>query len=880
MTTQEFEAAVLATGQAPSQVQAQNAIEFLNQWQNDDNALIRSLTVLDESQVGQAQFIASLVIKNRIAQLWSKLNQEDQDRFMGMLCQKISQVHIETAMNLLEALAVMALFDISSGEKWDSFLIAPPEDSPIAMAFLAVTLKRLRKSNIITDARRQNLKNYFRRNRARLLARLSAGMANNDMALWSLKAYRNYIPIIGVRHQSSIIDLLLTTFAPANQTRKAAVACLRELFLTYSHTDSFLQRSLLLFFVHGKMEDQSPITRDPNVIELMIMFLTQYMQALLYDGGTPCEQDLGTLINVLLSLPRELVRSRFWSFWSVYLGNAVEEATGRPYQQKVYRFLRERLDVIRTSLFGYLEFAADDGILKTVAAEVWARVSELDYEGMIRFLITDQAVSPNLCYGIGSMMMIRASSNDMVHLTGVVQGILDRAKSMDMNEEGIDFLLAAVWGLSNAVVFLRGSNLFDIFFEGVLLECLQCQDERVVYATVSALNHISKTNGSMITKSEGSQFLETLAGLSELYANLELRSRIEIYPCVTRMLIDKEPPQRSALFLELWSPLLESIGTGNPDLVQQGLGTIAHTASECPEIISECGGILWDPLIGIAQQIIPNQCVQTDFVSSLLDTLLELMKVFCFEAVSGNIERVISICLSRNELLPCFFEFLGGLRRQYSEMNRFAEDISSRFLEPALQLPSPPMTEMIGMIAEFQYTKLGVEWFMSVACDCLRNWDLALNKVTIKCLIRIFREETFDFMELMKQFALDLCTAIFTALTDAMHKEILDSYIKLLLKMCIFAGNGKRYDDDWSNMLLQAFQRAAEEPQPGFYVKVINAMNEKQQGMKKKEFIDLMRQVLLMMNRISPGDVTKLFGPDFDPGLPTDDLAVPFGTSW
>lgn len=874
MTTQEFEAAVLATGQATSQAQVQNAIEFLNQWQNDD-ALIRSLTVLDESQVGQAQFIASLVIKNRIAQLWSKLNHEDQDQFIGMLCRKISQVHIETAMNLLEALAVIALFDISAGEKWDSFVISPPEDSPIAMALLAVTLKRLRKSKIITEARRQNLRNYFRGNRVRLLARLSAGMANNDMALWSLKAYRNYIPIIGVRHQRSIIDLLLTTFAPANQTRKAAVACLRELFLTYSDTDSRLQRSLLQFFVHGKMEDQSPITRDPNVIEFMIMFLTQYMPPLLCDRHAPCEQDLGTLINVLLSLPHEFVRSHFWNFWSISLGNAVEGATGGPFQQKLYRFFCERLDAIRASLFGYLECAADDGILRNVAAEVWARLSELDYEGMIRFLVTDQDVSPNLCYGIGSMMMIRASSSDMVHLTGVVQGILDRAKSIGMTEEGIDFLLAAVWGLSNAVVFLRGSNLFDIFFEGVLLECLQCHDERVVYATVSALNHISKTNGSMITKSEGSQFLETLTGLSELYANLELRSRIEIYPCVTRMLIDKAPPQRNALFLELWSPLLESIGTGNPDLVQQGLGTIAYTASECPEIMCECGGILWDPLIGLAQQIIPNQGVQPDFVSSLLETLRELMKVFPFEAVSGNIERVVSICLSRNELLPCFFEFLGGLRRQYSEMNRFEEDISSQFLQPALQLPSPPMTEIIGMIAEFQYTKLGVEWFMSVACDCLRSWDLALNKVTIKCLIRVFREETFDFMELMRQFALDLCTSIFTALTDAMHKEILDSYIKLLLKMCIFAGNGKRYGDDWSNMLLQAFQTAAQEPQPGFYVKVIDAMNEKQERMKKKEFVDLMRQVLLMMNRVSPGDVTELFGPHFQPHLPDDDMMAP-----
>jgi hypothetical protein len=411
---------------------------------------------------------------------------------------------------------------------------------------------------------------------------------------------------------------------------------------------------------------------------------------------------------------------------------------------------------MRQSLVELLGASLDDsGQLIRQAIRAIAKLTELDYHSMVDFLV--QTPSALLCYAIGCVAHARANPEEMVRVSQAIEALL----ALGADGDSI-YCCALLWGLSQEPVLLARMDLFDRFF-GVAVDCLRAADPEVVEAATHALERLLRDRPQFVA--DGGAFVLDLARASELFApSLPFASAVRIFVTVTWLLVALPNPAEG--FGVLLAPIVAGIEEGDHDTIE----------------------LLRDILDDVLRAAIPM------LAELLLGGVHRLAKASRYEAALGalaslltdasQIEGFVRLLASGPPVAPVAFTTIAKLRRTFGDVSEMSPTLFEMLIVPASEQEDPPVAEMLELVAALKGGWVDFEWLMETGIEAIGSLDWAVNTAAVYAMIRLWREmATADFRTLMATYGERTAGAVLAALADAMLKEVVDDYLKLLRKM-------------------------------------------------------------------------------------------------
>ncbi|KAH0784979.1 CRM1 C terminal-domain-containing protein [Histomonas meleagridis] len=859
----------------------QGALELLNAWESDDNCILIACEVISKGNDPSADFFAATIMDHKIPFMWNKIDDETKEPIRQLIYQKMhTSNHIPTIYALCRSLSHIALYEWP--EIWEGFsqLILPEEDTAQTFALLESFLNDIEESPNITENRRQSLRNQLRQQQRaeKLYLRIQNALNNPDFHIPALSAFSailSWCPMQLIN--GNVITLLCTAFLANRNTIDLSLKCLTTIFL--KRTDSVRcfhhHYSILLeTFATVKYIDseQSITTYNKSIIFLQKIFykyLHPLFSLLEHIIGSPMAQHLNHLFQVILSLPTDLITRKFWLIWSqigIQLTN--EQIGSDSHMNHISPFFLPLIGSIRQSLYLNLQFAInEDGILQEEARNCWAKWVEYDYQTMFQFL-GQQNPSPSLCYALGCQELVRASTQEMGEINTLIQELLPEGEIRfdSTSSDNSKYHLAFLYGLSRASTFLFSMDLFPKFIE-YCNQCLQDSNEHVCNAASYAYLYTAQHHPELFIKNE-MEFTEELISQTEFFIHqLSRESSIRMYQCIISILQTIQSDSVVQYYQQMFKSVSDALSDSNGYIVETSLIIISECANldylkdnERKQIYQKIVPFIYPQVLNIAKIIIPDQTKTPESIDCILNTIFSCFYALDFDTDKQRIYEIIDLCLARQQILPSYFTFLCNLRQIFPDLGESWEQIYNCFILPALQYEPPLLSEVLTLISRFKGSKVDFDWFIRLCIEALTNFDREINISSVKALIRVFRElDTPVFYQLLNTYGVELCSAIFFAMFDSMHKSVFDYYSKLLFKICSFLVNQNMQSEEWLSLIIGSLQRCeVEEPEEGLFVNFTKLLNRLAVEQNKDDFQQALKDFLIVMNRVSPGD-EKLF---------------------
>jgi hypothetical protein len=160
---------------------------------------------------------------------------------------------------------------------------------------------------------------------------------------------------------------------------------------------------------------------------------------------------------------------------------------------------------------------------------------------------------------------------------------------------------------------------------------------------------------------------------------------------------------------------------------------------------------------------------------------------------------------------------------------------------------------MLGLVAVLKGGWVDFDWLMETGIEAIGSLDWGVNRAAVRAMIRVWREmSTLAFRTLMATYGERTVAAVLAALADAMHKEVVDDYLKLLRKMWFWVP----FENEWRDMVIgQIAAVFGDEHEPGFYAQFVECLKDGMQGKAGgQRFPDGFVEFLIMAKNMSPGD--------------------------
>jgi hypothetical protein len=883
-TVESITEAVSALSSRDPQV-AEEAAHFIDAWPASPDNLMSMCQVLQESSDASVQLIAARALERVLPRAWGSVTPEAKAGITGLILEQAQNVPVNVATNLLQAYAHVVLYDFPDEMDANDVILFPERESPFTIALLSTVLQDLDTATFITGRRRQALRNYFLFFFPRaLFPRIAAALGNAGTARFALEAYQSLLPIISLRNQDDIISVLLAEFAGRDDTRDITLGCLTRIFANHKDSEHMMRRKadeLLQLLTRGVSQHGQPLTNFPCVIEFMIAFLTHYMIVLIKTTpeGTPKEEVLVELVQVMLSIAETDLTPDFWAFWALTLDTGVQEALNdNPARQRVLRFLQGCIGPIRESLFGYLESSvSDDGLLWYTAANAMGKLAELDFAAMCEFLGQDQSPSPSLCYAVGCLTRVRASPEEMVQVRQIVEALCAFGQESLKTASNPGYITALLWGLSQEPVFLNGWDLFDRFFN-FTLECLSSAEEVVVSAATRAFDSLSKKDIDHFLH-DGAECALQMAQESERFIEVLLYpAACRMFLCVSRVLSMTSENQEG--FATLFQPVLDRLAPDSEaaDMLYDSLELVRETADTLMaewesekdrekepkrralrQAVAAIGHVLLPAIFDLVHKVGPDLSVSVEHVEVVMTTEAALLRGLSWESATDAVGELLELASAREQLMGSVFAALLKLRTTFSEVTAMSEQIITQLMIPASQSEDRPLAEMLQLVAALKGGWVDYDWLVETALAALGTYNPEENRAATRALIRAFREmNTANFTVLVQLYGDHLVHQIFVAMTDAMHKDELDYYVKLLMKIWSFI-DSELLGGAWIGLLVDQLATVlGDEPEPEFYLTFVmhlkDLIGRPDIHEVRNGFRDAFVQFLIMAQKMSPGD--------------------------
>ena len=868
----------------------ESSLAVLHGWENDQDCIILSCVVLEQSSNLYAKYYASVILDQRIPVKWESISSDDRNKIRGFIITKLQENsdNQQIVCALSRTIAHIAIFDFP--EEWPDFenLLVPQQENYATFQILEAFLTDVEESKFITKHRRQKLRNHLNRRIDIISQRISNGFLTEQIADQALNAYANMLiwanNFIVTR---DLLNIITHSFLPKESTITTAVLCLKRIFIKRYDSEILFQQLYIDLFqalVTIKLPTGQSITSVYIVVKFICSIFANYMMMLERNiaktANKELKQNILDLITILLSM-REDIPNKFWILWSEIFRRIVSQNI----EEIRFTFTKDLFDpmipIIRKNLYEILPFSVDDdGTLQPQVQSCIGGLIEADYSGFLNFL-EHQSLSSSLCYALGCLMSVRVPTQDMISFTQIVQQLIDESDNKLNENDGSDYLVPLLFGLSRTAFFLHAMDLFDKFFD-LVINCLEMPIERLRNAATHALLYTAEKHSNLFSNENETDSIKIslLVQMSESFViNFPVDSAVRMFLCVTILLIQN----RKNLFASLFEPIISSLRSQNGAIIQKALEIVCEISSkQVPKLDNpnpeKCEYIpagsyfaefVLPPILELLPKVILDRYSSLHSNELILNALGSLIRCANeYSAVDQIIRNTLDIFTKRGEPIPCFYTFIGKLRNQFSEMNALYGEIMNTFVYPIIPLNNPvvqqntPLAEILLMINSFKYTlkETNVEWVVMVCMSYgITSLEKETNQAATKTIIRVFREmETNDLRELFSKLGLDLFIIVFEVFSNSILNDTFQNLSKMLFKICRLLSEDLNVPQEVNQLLLAALTRTFDGKNQAVYEEFVQYLTSNIHDFSK--FSDAITNFLIMQNKISPGD-TSLFRP-------------------
>jgi hypothetical protein len=848
---------------AAADTQTGQHIHFLDQWLAEPSTLPSACEVLAQSSSPFALVVAAKNIERNIPHYWTRLDVDARPAIVDLLVARAQEVPEIVGSSLIKAYAHAALFDYPDEWRSPDLLLHPDPDTPLTFALLAAVLEGIATSKNVTGRRKSQLKDFFLRHFGRsLYPRVLAGVREEATCVYALSVYHSLLHFIQLRNQDEMINSIISRFSRLEATRAIAFDCLTKIFVNHHESQIILHRKgvQLLRLLTGEVsESGKAIASHAEAISFLIKLLTPYLPLLIRAAGKDHSyvELLDRVISVVLSILPEDANEDFWHLWALILAQALDETLGRG-DGRIIEFFRPRLPALREALFERLEGSVlDDGQLPRDAADAMARLTELDFQAMLEFMLRCQGPSPSLCYAVGCFTRVRANATEMGEIFQVVSDLLRKGMEDLRHAQAPNFLFALLWGLSQELSFLESSDLFDRFF-AFALDALRSSDTAIASAAAYAFSAMATSSKApALFAAEGADFVSELAVASEMYlTSLDLSAAVRMFRVATHLASIK---RNGELFEIICRPLSARLVRGAADATMAL--EIVRDCAEAEIVRPLLRSFMLLPVQEFANAVVPDRAIDSTAVELVLSAEVALIHGMAWTDVEALVQDLLGLFVRRCQVLGCFLTTLAVLSRDFrSEISAWSEDIFRTFILPACEMSTPPLAEIMRLVAALQFGWVNVDWLMEAVGIILPAWDSEAIKWTAKAMIRVLRElGDQELLAIMSAHGEKLVKTVLAALTDGYHTDEFDFLVKLLRKICCFLSNGRPLGDDFKGLIVrQLFELLVHEPEEGFFVAFVNCLAEAAANVANdkhgEQFREAFMSFLIALKKLSPGD--------------------------
>jgi hypothetical protein len=269
---------------------------------------------------------------------------------------------------------------------------------------------------------------------------------------------------------------------------------------------------------------------------------------------------------------------------------------------------------------------------------------------------------------------------------------------------------------------------------------------------------------------------------------------------------------------------------------------------------------LWPSVQTLVALIVPDRACDSLTVELVLDAAGALLTGVSWSVAGHIVRAMLDVLVAREQVLGCFFRLLVSLQKTFGEITDLAEAIFTSFIFPACAAGDPPLAEIMQLVASMRGGWVSIEWVMEGVCEALAGFDSDAIKWSVKAVIRVMRERAAsETVEIMNVYGERVVQGVLVALTDGFHNDEFDSLVKLLRKLCVFIGNGGRFNDAWRDLLIAQLHTVVQyEPQDGIFASFVGCLNNATQNIlvdpHGDEFREAFVNLLVILKKLSPGD--------------------------
>lgn len=653
----------------------QAAMGLLNEWMEQPSSLFTALQLVRTTNSFYCSFMSSSLIKNKISSFWGQMEPDQRNEYresLSTLIATVPDINNQISYNLIRALCYIALSDWPVDFQNFSNIIFPSNESgtiAVSLRILSSFMEEIDTSNLITDLRRNNLRQLISTQQHDKIMEMISTFINAPELANDILLICNYMLRWGSVEDIINFDLfqkLSLQFLSDEHACEKAVQCLTSIFI--SRTDSAIAfRTFSPFLADalakGIFPNQKPVTSNPHVMIFLLRFLLEYSSifelVLIYDQAKNDEtastfidenvvllvetmnqkgisqatlrEDLLQLYQIILSIPPnqiiEEVQTYFWQLWDNNLRRVCYEQNHNMTVNAASSFYLPFLDEIRRSLFNSLSSSIDkDGICLFQTRTTIGTLFMINQNAFFDFLKV-QPPSPQLCHAIGTIEFALDNNSKLENVLMIIIELLQHA-NVDQSPE---YLSALLFGMSHSTrCYQSNDQLFSQFIEFILSSMIG-NDKLVSNAATQALYYIVQRKAGLF-KGECRYYAELLISHSEAYLqNLEPQAAIRIFKVCTWLICYNKRNSSSSgmevieVLRSLTTTLISSDANNNNNenlLDENG----------CHELYVK----LFNPIVAVLNK--PDQ-----FPQETVETALDIIR---------------ECCLGSPSLAPAIFSFL------------------------------------------------------------------------------------------------------------------------------------------------------------------------------------------------------------------------------
>ncbi|OHT09423.1 hypothetical protein TRFO_21654 [Tritrichomonas foetus] len=879
----------------------------LNQWATTEGGIPVALQIISADLPEFHKIYATSLLRNQIPMTWGRYEANIRTLIRSTLFDIFNggiDPNSQFTKVLTLVLAEIALFEFpQEWEELNGIIFGDMEQYDEQHAFLylnfiGVLIQYIDICDFITTARQQFLRNLFLENISILFTHVSKCFSYEFLTANGLEIFNGILQWASFQQITPAINLFHTicfTFVYNDATRKNALKCLSTLFTSRIDAISFVAIAPLVISSLGSPNSILPngqhVTSDPEVLELLMKILARFLSTILqiYDpiivqNSKPTDRvamilqalsevqispedlrmSLIHIFQIILSLrDTEQINESYWALWTTFFHSIVTEKRN-PVRGVCIAFFQPIINNVRNALFECVPLDQSDDPSNVSCSirsrNVWSLLATIDPPGMLEFL-KEKNPSVELCYAIGNLEY--GSQSDFVALSSSIHELfLHLGQLTQGSDDQVQYMVALLYCFSHTIT-ASSTEIFNIFVD-FSLKCITEESPPVSVAAISGLYYASRRARNEFIMNEN--YTTFICEHSESYLQrLERDDAVKMFTISSSLAGKSSPIAKISSFYSMMSqPLIQAL------MADFELPKIFNCIEEAAYAADDMCKVFMNPIWPVLSEK-TRQLLQSDCPIEYVETALAAVAagLATEEYQQDKFMAVLSWMFERQRLEDCCFSFITVIRAAHPPVNALLPQFNSSFIIPAIQSGNCNIELIMRMLNEFTFQLFDFDWFIPLAIESIKSNKIEDVTYGIDCLLKLIAKLPNDQFALAVQNALpQIFIAIFSSMTDMLHKESVPIMIKFIRSIMIHAHKKNQLNDGFLNTMLAAIRVSVMDPTPGMFQNFLTCL--KDLLYQPMNFTNAVSEFLILLRKVSPND-QKAFETkdDEDPNTPS-----------